>query len=191
LRVIESRLSRGRRYAALLAGLARRTHQSRLARMVRGRRGGGWVVAMALGAAAGCDNWPIQKDAGVGGGEVPPVRDAALACTTLAPVRPSASPQVNAALCFGIAIGSSDTLECAPSATAGVIQCVDGLLGDAYVVRWSGNDARVLAGFDGRDLGSVRVLGSATFAVTTAGELEGTCSFSSGPPARVELCLQE
>jgi len=149
-------------------------------------------AAFLLGASAlaACDNWPVQKDGGTGGGDVPAPRDAASTCTTLVPIQASTSPQVNGGLCFGVAHGSSDTLQCGPSSTGNVTQCVDTFLNGAFLVRWSGNEATVVTAFDGRALGAVQLVNNSTFEVSITGGSVGTCRFVSGPPQGIELCTE-
>lgn len=151
-----------------------------------------FVVAVALGFSAGlagCDGWPNPDDGQ--GGEPPPPQeppDAGSRCVTLGPIDASDSPEVNGALCYGIALNSSSALRCA-AASPEIIECVDVLLGLAYVMQWTGATGIVRDEL-GQALGSVQRVEPARFEVSIGGGLvEGVCTIESGPPAQALFCL--
>jgi len=151
------------------------------------------IVCLSLAGWLGaCDKWPVQRDAGgPEGTPAPSSRDASSECVTVSPVAPSPSPQVNGALCFGIAHGSSQALQCAQGAASNLVDCVDGLLGDAFVVRWTGDRASVHAGLASVQIGSIAQVRPDSFDVATSTEVEGLCTLRAGPPPSVEFCLFE
>ena len=144
-------------------------------------------AALAALGIGGCGDWPVQMDSPNGGGTSTP--SGGQQCVTLPGVGPSNSGQVNGGLCFGIAIDSSAALQCAPSATANLTQCVDTLTGVRYVVRWTGGSGTVHDPVRGDEIGTVRAVGAGTFQVTTT-LVDGVCTISAGPPAQATWCVQ-
>lgn len=132
---------------------------------------------------------------GSGGGSIAtptdPGQDAGASCLQLVPIQPSASPQVNGALCFGIALSASQALACTTSSVANLTECVDELLGLAYVVRWAGSSATVYEVSDGAQIGTLRQLAASSFDLTTLEGVAATCSFEAGPPVHARFCLRE
>lgn len=152
-----------------------------------GTRSVGLCLASWLAA---CDNWPVQHDVdGSGGAPDPEPSDAGTDCVTVSTAAPSTSAQVNGGLCFGLAHGNSLALQCAARATPNVVDCVDGLLGDAFEVRWTGDRASVRTGLGSVEIGSITLVGADTFEVATSTQVEATCTLQVGPPPRVEFCL--
>lgn len=115
-------------------------------------------------------------------------RDAGSDCLSVSPVEPSTSTQVNGALCFGIAHGNSQALQCAVRAGPNEVACVDGLLGDAFVVRWTGDRASVFVGLANTQIGSIALVAPNTFQVATSTQVEGQCTMQPGPPPRADFC---
>ena len=141
---------------------------------------------------AACANWPVQSDArDSGAAPAPTPRDAGADCVTLFPVEPSTSAQVNGGLCFGIAHGSSRLLQCASRTTPNLVDYVDGLLGDSFVVRWTGDRASVHAGLASVQIGSIALVEPDSFEVSTSTEVAGLCTVQVGPPPRADFCLHE
>jgi hypothetical protein len=132
----------------------------------------------------------VQQDAGSGAALPPAERPVSDDCVLFAPIVVSPSAEVNGALCYGLAIGSSTALQCATSASTGLVECVDALIGARYFVRWSGRGATVQTGFAGEAIGTLSLLGGDRFEVTAKVGLEGICRLTANP-ASAQFCLYE
>jgi hypothetical protein len=155
------------------------------------------MLALMLCVAApmwtgGCDNWPIQEDAGRGGGSFAPNRRAlSTTCWSYTPITPSPSAQVNGALCFGIALRSTTGLQCLPVAE-GVVRCQD-IWEEPFEARWSGGLGVVKDSWGKRERGTVQQIQDGVFEVMAGDDddSEGLCTITTSPSLTAKYCLYE